>query len=738
MTKRISIFPEPENLLQEKLIGESHEYNLHRLLPEQITKLIGLKYNADPIRLIRQLSLELVESNNELQQLTRNKFIREQKLFKLCNEYGNLSRLEIDQKMAEIEIEEKYHERPLAPQEIPLIEHAKGSKSPSPTKELSHTPTKEVARKSPPPKTSTKEAKKSPPQKSSTKETKKSPTPPNTSTKEVSKRSPPKTSRSNSVNTEKAPEISPSVSGLSSLSALSNKWFHSTDDLTKSSRSASVSNMFPIFKSERSVRVPVELDNFTQSDRVPVELDNFTKSETLPSSPSEDVNVDKYGFFIDSIGRESRDDDKEDAPKETQSEVSPAILINKPQSVTLINQLKQISQKHDSINLQYEQQWDSLIHDIRRDFLQFLRNSDLSQMNNVEMIGVKGLNLLKLDAYSKTSYYSKLIKLVNKFGILPKYRPYLWLELSGAKNLKVNGEYQQLLLEVQNPNIEVSEYVKQIDLDLHRTLPLNYHFNNLVELKPGPNFYKLQRILYAFVVHRSDIGYFQGMNKIIGNLLLLLSKNNEDNDSKLEEEDIFWIFVGLIEEILPKYRDDSADVSDQVYFNSLLNIKIDQSIVKIYLARYLPTLYAHFEKLSLDVEVITMNWWLTLFIDLKFMDLDIWFKLFENFLIDNYIEENEEHPSPSFSLDDFDQQDRSAIKLISLLLSIFKVLEAHLLGMADSDEIYGFLSSNNNKHGELRLLIKYGDLMKSHRLFMGRIKVGEVNRLRASVASESL
>lgn len=56
--------------------------------------------------------------------------------------------------------------------------------------------------------------------------------------------------------------------------------------------------------------------------------------------------------------------------------------------------------------------------------------------------------------------------------------------------------------------------------------------------------------MYAFVKKFPNIGYVQGMNKIIGTLLLGIT----DGD----EEDVFWLFISLIEEILPKYNESTS------------------------------------------------------------------------------------------------------------------------------------------------------------------------------------
>lgn len=77
--------------------------NLHQLKPEQVWKIILTKYNNDPIQLIQQLSLDLMRKETELVVLRQEKFRREQKLYKLLQKLGNLSTIEIDQELNQVD-----------------------------------------------------------------------------------------------------------------------------------------------------------------------------------------------------------------------------------------------------------------------------------------------------------------------------------------------------------------------------------------------------------------------------------------------------------------------------------------------------------------------------------------------------------------------------------------------------------------------------------------------------------
>lgn len=84
-------------------------------------------------------------------------------------------------------------------------------------------------------------------------------------------------------------------------------------------------------------------------------------------------------------------------------------------------------------------------------------------------------------------FYYPFINLINQYGIPNKYRRILWLELSGANNIRINGEYQELLLNNKTSSGSdgdnkmdalIKSNIEQIELDLHRTLPSNFYFNN--------------------------------------------------------------------------------------------------------------------------------------------------------------------------------------------------------------------------------------------------------------------
>jgi hypothetical protein len=71
------------------------------------------------------------------------------------------------------------------------------------------------------------------------------------------------------------------------------------------------------------------------------------------------------------------------------------------------------------------------------------------------------------------------------------------------------------------------------------------------------------------------------------------------------EEEAFWVFVQIIEDILPMY-----------YFTELAGIKIDCTIVTTLLQIYQSNLYSHIRAIELEwmLNNIIFKWFMTLFI----------------------------------------------------------------------------------------------------------------------------
>ena len=135
-------------------------------------------------------------------------------------------------------------------------------------------------------------------------------------------------------------------------------------------------------------------------------------------------------------------------------------------------------------------------------------------------------------------YNSKQISLIKELLIskLPtEKRRDFWFIASGAKREMLNnpGYYSSIIKNF--PNGTQSPGEASLKLDITRTFPyLDFY-------KKEENRKKLERILKAFVRRNATIGYSQGLNFIVGRLLMVLE----------DEEKAFWVFTQIIEDYLP-------------------------------------------------------------------------------------------------------------------------------------------------------------------------------------------
>ena len=141
-------------------------------------------------------------------------------------------------------------------------------------------------------------------------------------------------------------------------------------------------------------------------------------------------------------------------------------------------------------------------------------------------------------------------------------------------NMDDNRNYYYILrdhnMEYPNPCFN------QIELDLRRTFPNDPP--ELMEKYIGP----LRNVLCTFVKRNPTIGYCQGMNFVVGNLLKYLN-----------EEESFWTFVSITECILP------ID-----YYSDMLGILVDQKVFEFILTEKFPKMVAHMQTNFYQLDLI--------------------------------------------------------------------------------------------------------------------------------------
>nr|BAE33855.1 unnamed protein product [Mus musculus] len=213
----------------------------------------------------------------------------------------------------------------------------------------------------------------------------------------------------------------------------------------------------------------------------------------------------------------------------------------------------------------------------------------------------------------------------------------------------------QKALEKQNPAS------KQIELDLLRALPNNKHYSS----PTSEGIQKLRSVLLAFSWRNPDIGYCQGLNRLVAVALLYL-----------DQEDAFWCLVTIVEVFMPR----------DYYTKTLLGSQVDQRVFRDLLSEKLPRLHTHFEQYKVDYTLITFNWFLVVFVDSVVSD--ILFKIWDSFLY--------EGPKVIFRL----------------ALALFKYKEEEILKLQDSMSIFKYLRYFTRTILDARKLISisFGDL----------------------------
>ncbi|KAL3308884.1 hypothetical protein Ciccas_012579, partial [Cichlidogyrus casuarinus] len=182
---------------------------------------------------------------------------------------------------------------------------------------------------------------------------------------------------------------------------------------------------------------------------------------------------------------------------------------------------------------------------------------------------------------------------IKSIGIPHSLREQIWPRLLGALTKKRSSSenntpvtYAELVrLTSESDSLSAS----QIEKDLLRTLIKNACFS----FRDATGVARLRRILLSLSYLYVDIGYCQGMGVIAATLLLFM-----------EEEIAFWCMCCIIEDLLPAS-----------YFSSsnLLGVHADQRVLNELLRKTLPALSDHLVTHDIDLALITLPWFLTLF-----------------------------------------------------------------------------------------------------------------------------
>lgn len=264
--------------------------------------------------------------------------------------------------------------------------------------------------------------------------------------------------------------------------------------------------------------------------------------------------------------------------------------------------LEQLSDVHDSLQREKTVRWNDFLRKVRAERkregdaaiaaaaaaaeARFERPAMILPETRVadgEIIGISNLGHKGKVGRAKWNEFKNLVL----GGIPVAYRAKVWSECSGAAALRVPGYYDDLV--AQSGGEDDAAVVSQIKMDIHRTLTDNIFF------RKGPGVEKLNEVLLAYARRNKDVGYCQGMNLIAANLLLIMPS----------AEDAFWILTSIIENILPQ----------GYYDHSLISSRADQQVLRQYVGTVLPRLSAHLDTMSIELEALTFQWFLSVFTD---------------------------------------------------------------------------------------------------------------------------
>ncbi|TBU27790.1 TBC-domain-containing protein [Dichomitus squalens] len=188
-------------------------------------------------------------------------------------------------------------------------------------------------------------------------------------------------------------------------------------------------------------------------------------------------------------------------------------------------------------------------------------------------------------------------------GIPLAYRSKVWLECSGALEMREPGVFADLLAECDT----TSSVVREIDKDVCRTMPLNIFFG-----RTGAGVEKLRRVLMVYSKRNPAVGYCQGMNLVTSTLLLVHA----------DQEEAFWVLAAIIERILP----------DDFFSPSLLSSRACPLVLLDYVQDLMPKLSAHLAELGVDLGAICFSWFLSLFTDC--LPVETLFRVWDVFMVE--------------------------------------------------------------------------------------------------------
>ncbi|XP_027196575.2 LOW QUALITY PROTEIN: uncharacterized protein LOC113791055 [Dermatophagoides pteronyssinus] len=227
---------------------------------------------------------------------------------------------------------------------------------------------------------------------------------------------------------------------------------------------------------------------------------------------------------------------------------------------------------------------------------------------------------LKLQENSRLTKWLKMLKQWDQYypdseklrsriykGIPNALRGEVWGRLLNIQQLKQeqSGKYAEML----DCGYQYSKDIRQIDLDVNRTYRKHLIFRERYNVRQQMLF----KVLVAYSVYNSEIGYCQGMSQIAALLLMYM-----------DEEDAFWSLSSLMS--------DERHAMHGFFIPGFPKlIRFAKHHDKI-IHKLLPKVWKHFKKYDIDSTLYTLKWFFQCFLDRVPFSLTL--RLWDAFLLD--------------------------------------------------------------------------------------------------------
>ncbi|KAJ1952499.1 GTPase activating protein (GAP), partial [Dipsacomyces acuminosporus] len=180
----------------------------------------------------------------------------------------------------------------------------------------------------------------------------------------------------------------------------------------------------------------------------------------------------------------------------------------------------------------------------------------------------------------RRSEFDRLIRV----GLPNNLRGEIWELSSGTMYLRFQnrGVYEKYVNDyLDSPG----PYADEIEKDLNRSLPEYPGYQSPEGIDA------LRRVLNAYSLRDSELGYCQAMNIIASTMLIYMS-----------EEQVFWTLTVMCDRLVPGY-----------YSPSMYGATLDQSIFQTLVEETMPMLSQSFKKHDIQLSIACLPWFLTLF-----------------------------------------------------------------------------------------------------------------------------